>query len=79
MRLKNNISPLRIQGILDHSYGEYIETSRIKFEKILIKYFRKIEKIDGIYGADVTVKTFKKDRYFKKRFGTGNLRYLCVK
>ncbi len=79
LRLKNNISPLRIQGILDHSYGEYIETSRIKFEKILIKYFRKIEKIDGIYGADVTVKTFKKDRYFKKRFGTGNLRYLCVK
>lgn len=77
--LGNMVSPLRLQGILDHSYGEYKSTSRKYFEKILKKNFSKIKKIPGVYGADVTPETFKGDRYFKKRFGSGNLRYLCTK
>ena len=77
--LGNVVSPLRLQGILDHSYGEYKSTSRKYFEKILKKNFSKIKKISGVYGADVTPETFKGDRYFKKRFGSGNLRYLCIK
>ena len=77
--LNNKISPLRLQGLLDHSYGEYKSTKRIDFEKMLKNNFSVIEKIEGINGADVTKKTFKNDKYFKKRFGSGNLRYLCKK
>lgn len=77
--LNNKISPLRLQGYLDHSYGEYKSTNRKEFEKMLKANFRIIKKIDGISGADVTVKTFENDKFFKKRFGSGNLRYLCKK
>ena len=77
--LKDKISPMRIQGLLDHSYGEYKETSRLLFEKILKNNFSQIQKISGISGADVTRETFKNDNFFKKRFGSGNLRYLCKK
>ena len=45
-KLKNHISPLRLQGILDHSYGEY--NYRKSFEKILLNSFTKIMKVDGI-------------------------------
>ena len=38
-----------------------------------------LQKIPGISGADVTRETFKNDNFFKKRFGSGNLRYLCKK
>jgi ubiquinone/menaquinone biosynthesis C-methylase UbiE len=78
-RLSNLISPLRMQGILDHSYGEYKSTSRKSFEKMLKKSFSKVSKVDGVEGADVTPKTFKGDKYFNLRFGSGNLRYLCQK
>lgn len=78
-KLENQISHLRLQGLLDHSYGEYKSISRKPFEKILKKYFSKIERVKGVPGADVTVNTFKNDKYFKLRFGTGNLRYLCTK
>ena len=37
--LKEKINPLRVQGFLDHCYGEYKEISRPKFEKILKKKF----------------------------------------
>ena len=77
--LKNKISPMRIQGMLDHCYGEYKQTDRILFEKMLKKNFSKLEKISGINGADVTRETFKNDKFFKTRFGSGNLRYLCKK
>ena len=78
-KLNISISPLRLQGILDHSYGEYKTISRKSFEKILKKSFSIIKKVEGISGADVTPKTFSNDRYFKIRFGSGNLRYLCIK
>ena len=78
-KLNSSISPLRLQGILDHSYGEYKTISRKSFEKILKKSFSVIKKVDGIPGADVTQKTFSNDKFFKKRFGSGNLRYLCIK
>ena len=77
--LKDKISPMRIQGFLDHSYGEYKETPRLLFEKMLKNNFSKIKKISGINGADVTRETFKNDNFFKNRFGSGNLRYLCKK
>lgn len=78
-KLNKSISPLRLQGFLDHSYGEYKTISRKSFEKILKRSFSKINEVDGVPGADVTQKTFSNDRYFKKRFGSGNLRYLCIK
>ena len=64
---------------MPYSYGEYKETPRLTFEKILKYNFSKIKKISGIAGADVTRETFKKDSFFKNRFGSGNLRYLCKK
>ena len=78
-KLKNEISPLRLQGLLDHGYGEYAETSRTQFEKILKKNFTKVKIVKGVPGADVTKHLFRKDKFFKRRFGTGNLRYLCIK
>ena len=77
--LNNKISPMRLQGVLDHSYGEYKSTDRKKFESMLKKNFFKIIKIKGINGADVTSQTFSSDKFFTKRFGSGNLRYLCTK
>lgn len=77
--LKNKISHMRLQGFLDHSYGEYKSTPKDKFENILNKNFSKVIEIPGVNGADVTKHTFKKDKFFKVRFGSGNLRYLCKK
>ena len=77
--LKNKISPLRIQGFLDHSFGEYQETKRKVFEKILKKHFSSIKRVKGILGADCTPELYKKDKFFKNRFGDGDLRYLCKK
>lgn len=77
--LKGKISPLRIQGYLDHSFGEYQETSRREFEQIIKKYFSSFKRVKGILGADCTPEIYKKDKYFKSRFGDGDLRYLCKK
>ena len=77
--LKNKINPLRIQGFLDHSYGEYKKTSRKKFEKILEKNFSSFRRVKGILGCDCTPELYKKDKFFKSRFGEGDLRYLCKK
>ena len=77
--LNKKISPMRMQGFLDHSYGEYKITKRRFLEKILRKNFSKIQKVVGINGADVTKETFNDDPFFTKRFGSGNLRYLCQK
>ena len=77
--LKNKINPLRIQGILDFSYGEYKKTKRKEFEKILKRNFSSIKRVKGVLGCDCTPELYKKDRYFKLRFGEGDLRYLCKK
>ena len=77
--LSTKISPLRLQGFLDHSYGEYQETKRSDFEKMLKRYFRSFRRVKGVLGADCTPEIYKKDKYFKKRFGDGDLRYICKK
>ena len=77
--LENKINSLRLQGFLDHCYGEYKEISRKKFELILKKYFKNIYRVPGIQGADVTPELYKKDKYFRERFGDGDLRYLLQK
>ncbi|MGL3827561.1 class I SAM-dependent methyltransferase [Candidatus Pelagibacter communis] len=77
--LKNKINPLRIQGFLDHSYGELQPIKRIDFEKYLKKNFKIIKRVPGIQGADVTPEIYKKDKFYKQRFGDGNLRYLLTK
>jgi ubiquinone/menaquinone biosynthesis C-methylase UbiE len=77
--LKNKIHPLRLQGFLDHSYGEYKLTSKKYLLKILKKNFSRVQELQGVKGADVTKNNFSNDKYFKKRFGSGNLRFLCVK
>jgi ubiquinone/menaquinone biosynthesis C-methylase UbiE len=77
--LNKKISHLRLQGFLDHSYGEYKSTNKKFLEGLLKKHFSFIKEIKGVSGADVTRFTFKDDKFFSKRFGTGNLRYICVK
>ncbi len=77
--LIDKISPLRIQAFLDHSYGEYQIISRKKFEEILKKNFSSFRRVKGILGCDCTPELYKKDKFFKSRFGEGDLRYLCKK
>jgi ubiquinone/menaquinone biosynthesis C-methylase UbiE len=77
--LKNKINPLRIQGLLDHSYGELQPITRKDFEKYLKTKFKTIKRVPGIPGADVTPEIYKNDKYYKYRFGDGNLRYLLTK
>ena len=78
-RFNGKISALRLQGLLDHSYGEYQQISRGNCEKILNKYFRQVVRVPGVVGLDVTPEIYRDDLYFSYRFGTGNLRYLCKK
>ena len=73
------INPLRLQGLLDHGYGEYQQTDRKELEELLEDHFGEIIRVPGIEGLDVTEEIYSNDKYFKYRFGTGNLRYLCKK
>jgi ubiquinone/menaquinone biosynthesis C-methylase UbiE len=73
------VNPLRLQGLLDHGYGEYQQTDRTELEKWLKNHFREIKRVPGIEGLDVTEEIYANDIYFPYRFGTGNLRYLCRK
>lgn len=77
--LENKISPLRMQGFIDHIYTSNQPTLRVTLEKILLKNFSKIKRLNGVPGADLTPEIYKGDRYYKKRFGEGDLRYLCLK
>jgi SAM-dependent methyltransferase len=76
-RFAKVISPLRLQGIVDHMYGEYQETEREEFEAWCGSLFRRIERVPGIAGLDVTPEVYRDDPYFEARFGCGQLRYLC--
>lgn len=78
-RYDNSINHLRLQGILDHGFSSYFHTNRDKFEKLLKMNFRKIERVPGVQGIDVTKELFKDDEFFEQRFGSGNLRYICKK
>lgn len=73
------MSPLRLQGIVDHMYGEYQETDRIEFESWCNNLFSRIERVPGVEGLDVTPEVYRDDPYFAARFGCGQLRYLCYK
>lgn len=73
------ISPLRLQGIVDHMYGEYQEVARDEFERWCSSIFKKVVRVPGISGLDVTPEIYKDDPYFDVRFGCGQLRYLCFK
>lgn len=78
-RLGKTMSPLRLQGIVDHMYGEYQQTGREQFESWCKPLFRKIERVPGIDGLDVTPEIYKDDPYYEPRFGTGHIRYLLHK
>jgi ubiquinone/menaquinone biosynthesis C-methylase UbiE len=78
-RVQPLVSPLRLQGIVDHMYGEYQQTSREEFEGWCSKLFKKVERVPGIPGLDVTQEIYKDDPYFTPRFGCGHIRYLCYK
>tara|TARA_B100001996_G_scaffold209632_3_gene160860 strand:+ start:279 stop:1379 length:1101 start_codon:yes stop_codon:yes gene_type:complete len=78
-RYDHSINHLRLQGILDHGFSSYFHTDRSKFEKLLKKNFKEVIRVPGVSGIDVTEELFKDDKYFKQRFGTGNLRYICRK
>ena len=77
--LKRKINPLRLQGFLDHCYGELQPITRNDFEKYLNKKFSVVRRVHGIKGADVTPEIYKKDKFFKERFGDAQLRYLLTK
>lgn len=77
--LKGCVSPLRLQGVVDHMYGEYQQTRREDFEDWSSSIFSRIERIPGIAGLDVTPELYNDDPYFDVRFGCGQLRYLCFK
>jgi len=74
-----SINPLRLQGIVDHMYGEYQETARETFEEWCKPLFRQIRRIPGVPGLDVTPEIYRDDPYFETRFGSGHLRYLLTK
>lgn len=78
-RFGETISPLRLQGVVDHMYGEYQETERSEFEAWCRPLYRRIERVPGIAGLDVTPEVYPDDPYFTARFGCGHLRYLCFK
>lgn len=78
-RLGPVMSPLRLQGVVDHMYGEYQQTGREQFEGWCKGLFRRIERVPGIAGLDVTPEIYADDPYFEPRFGTGHMRYLCFK
>lgn len=78
-RFGDLISSLRLQGVVDHMYGEYQETDRREFEEWCRPLFRRIERIPGVAGLDVTPEVFADDPFFTARFGCGHLRYLCHK
>jgi ubiquinone/menaquinone biosynthesis C-methylase UbiE len=78
-RFGKAVSPLRLQGIVDHMYGEYQETERVEFEAWCRALFTRIERVAGIEGLDVTPEIYRDDLYFAARFGCGHLRYLCHK
>tara|TARA_Y100000310_G_C20661500_1_gene805048 strand:- start:524 stop:1615 length:1092 start_codon:yes stop_codon:yes gene_type:complete len=78
-RFNKKISSLRLQGLLDHSYGEYQQTERHDLERWLTKHFSDVKRVTGIKGLDVTEELYANDIYFPYRFGSGNLRYLCRK
>ncbi len=73
------ISDMRLQGMLDYGYGEYQQTNRHSMEQWLSNSFSEIQRVPGIEGMDVTEEVFEGDMYFKYRFGSGDLRYLCRK
>lgn len=84
--LKNNFSLKDKEIILKilKSYkkkqnNENLSEDEFVLKKNEINEFLKLEKISGINGADVTRETFKNDKFFKTRFGSGNLRYLSKK
>ncbi|MGE3974359.1 MAG: class I SAM-dependent methyltransferase [Bdellovibrionales bacterium] len=76
---KDVVSDLRLQGIVDHMYGEYQELDRDTFESWAKPLFKKIEPVAGIEGLDITPEIYSNDPYFEARFGTGHLRYLLYK
>lgn len=78
-RFGTNISPLRLQGIVDHMYGEYQQTGRDEFEEWCKPLFKEIRRVPGIAGLDVTPEIYADDPYYEPRFGTGHMRYLCFK
>jgi ubiquinone/menaquinone biosynthesis C-methylase UbiE len=73
------VSPLRLQGIVDHMYGEYQETDRSRFEAWCADLFSRIERVPGVGGLDITPELYQDDPFFAARFGCGQLRYLCYK
>jgi len=73
------ISPLRMQGIVDHMYAEYQAITRDEFEGWCENIFSKIERVPGVPGLDITPEIYPHDPYFCARLGDGTLRYLCYK
>ena len=73
------INPLRVQGLMDHTYGVFYETTREEIESELKNNFSNLKRVEGIYGLDVTEEIYSNDNFFDVKCGTGNLRYLAVK
>lgn len=76
---EQSLDPIKVQGMMDHCYGEYFLTSKDRLISILENYSSKILKIPGVEGLDVTPMALNHDNYFNDRYGEGQHRYLCIK
>jgi SAM-dependent methyltransferase len=77
--LAGHVTPIRLQGLLDHCYAPYRRTSRTDCEAWLGQHFLETVRVPGVAGLDVTPELYADDPFFQARFGSGNLRYLCRK
>lgn len=73
------IVPKRLQGLMDHSYGSFYQTSRSQIENILKSHFTDFQRIAGVFGMDITEELYSEYPHFQNMFGSGMLRYLCTK
>lgn len=79
--LKPFISPLRLQGQLDHMYGVFYRSNPEEIGDLLQTHFSTVTSVEGVNGLDVTASTMKhlSEEEFRNKFGTGNIRFICRK
>lgn len=79
--LQSLLNPLRLQGQLDHMYGVFYRSRPEYIRALLQDYFSSVRAIEGVPGLDITPSTMKHltNDEFKRRFGTGNIRFICRK
>jgi SAM-dependent methyltransferase len=75
------LNPLRLQGQLDHMYGAFYRSRPEYIRALLQNHFSSVHAVEGVPGLDITTSTMKhlSNDAFERRFGTGNIRFICKK